>query len=36
MKYPEDVIKGGDLKILEESEEMDFNKETKYDNVEKA
>lgn len=36
MKCPEDVIKGGDLKILEESEEMDFNKETKYDNVEKV
>lgn len=36
MKYPEDVIKGGDLKILEESEEMDFNKETKYDNVDKV
>jgi hypothetical protein len=36
MKYPEDVIKGGDLKILEESEEMDFNKETKYENVDKV
>lgn len=33
MKYPEDVIKGGDLSILEESEEMDFTKETKFNNV---
>ena len=31
MNFPEDILE--DISVLEESEEMDWNKETKYDNV---